>query len=74
MKQVEVCGIELVFEKGGVVHAKAQQNEQFLKAMIEQDAGSRYVGEVALGTNYAITTGTKNILFDEKIGGTFHFV
>ena len=73
MKQVSVSGIEIIFEKGAVVHAKAQENEPFLKAMIEQDAGSRYVGEVALGTNYAIATGTKNILFDEKIGGTFHF-
>jgi aminopeptidase len=73
MKQVEVSGIELTFEKGAVVKAKARENESFLKAMIDQDQGSRYVGEIALGTNYAIPTGTKNILFDEKIGGTFHF-
>lgn len=73
MKQVEVSGIELSFENGAVVKASAKENESFLKAMIDQDPGARYVGEVALGTNYAITGGTKNILFDEKIGGTFHF-
>jgi aminopeptidase len=72
MKQVEVRGVELTFERGAVVEAKATENEAFLHAMIEQDAGARYVGEVALGTNYAISAGTKNILFDEKIGGTFH--
>jgi aminopeptidase len=72
MKQVEVRGIELTFERGAVVEAKAAENEAFLRAMIDQDAGARYVGEVALGTNYAISSGTKNILFDEKIGGTFH--
>ena len=40
--------------------------------MIEQDAGAKYVGEIALGTNYYVSTGVKDILFDEKIGGTFH--
>jgi aminopeptidase len=34
--------------------------------------GARYFGEVAIGTNYNISTPTKNILFDEKIGGTIH--
>jgi aminopeptidase len=72
MKQVKVTGIQLTFEKGAVVKATATENEDFLLGMIDQDQGSRYVGEVALGTNYAISTGTTNILFDEKIGGTFH--
>lgn len=69
---VEVDGIELVFEQGAVVKAKASRNEDFLRHMIEQDAGAKYVGEIALGTNYYVNTGVKDILFDEKIGGTFH--
>ena len=69
---VEVDGIELVFEHGKVVKAKASRNEAFLRSMIEQDSGAKYVGEIALGTNYCVHTGVKDILFDEKIGGTFH--
>ena len=40
--------------------------------MIDQDAGASCLGEIAIGTNYSITQYTKNTLFDEKIGGTFH--
>lgn len=69
---VEVDGIELIFKHGAVINAKASRNETFLHRMIEQDAGAKYVGEIALGTNYCINTGVKDILFDEKIGGTFH--
>jgi aminopeptidase len=36
------------------------------------DKGARYVGELAFGTNYGIKRFTRNILFDEKIGGTMH--
>lgn len=71
-KGVEVNDIVLRFENGAVVDAKASKNEDFLKAMIQQDPGAKYLGEIAIGTNYNITNGTKNILFDEKIGGTFH--
>lgn len=69
---VEVNGIELIFEHGAVVEVKANRNEAFLRCMIEQDSGAKYVGEIALGTNYCVNTGVKDILFDEKIGGTFH--
>jgi aminopeptidase len=69
---VEVDGIELIFKHGAVVEAKASRNEDFLRRMIEQDAGAKYVGEIALGTNYSVSRGVKDILFDEKIGGTFH--
>jgi aminopeptidase len=69
---VEVDGIELTFKSGAVIEAKASRNEAFLHSMIEQDAGAKYVGEIALGTNYCVSTGVKDILFDEKIGGTFH--
>jgi len=40
--------------------------------MLESDSGSRYLGEFAIGTNTDIDRFTGNILFDEKIGGTFH--
>ncbi|MEM9019093.1 MAG: aminopeptidase [Planctomycetota bacterium] len=68
----EVHGIELTFEKGRVVDAKASKGLDFLTAMLDQDEGARNLGEIAIGTNYAITEYTKNTLFDEKIGGTFH--
>ena len=68
----EVLDIELLFEQGKVAHARAAKGEEFLHAMLETDAGARYVGEFAFGTNYNITRFTRNILFDEKIGGTLH--
>ncbi|MCC7192384.1 MAG: aminopeptidase [Phycisphaeraceae bacterium] len=68
----EVHDIELTFERGRVVNAKASKNEDFLIQMLDQDAGARNLGEIAIGTNYNITEYSKNTLFDEKIGGTFH--
>ena len=67
-----VEGIELKFEDGRVVSASAQKNQDFLLQMLETDAGARYVGEFAIGTNYQIDRFTHSILFDEKIGGSFH--
>lgn len=67
-----VENVELIFEKGKVVSAKATKNEAFLNAIIRQDEGASKLGEIAIGTNYKIKKFTKNILFDEKIGGTFH--
>jgi len=68
----EVHDIELWFEKGTVVKAKASKNEDFLLKMLDQDEGASRLGEIAIGTNYQIREYTKNTLFDEKIGGTFH--
>jgi len=56
-----------------VVDASADKGEAFLFSMLDTDAGSRFLGECAIGTNYDITRYTKNTLFDEKIGGTVHF-
>jgi aminopeptidase len=67
-----VEGVELQFDKGRVVSAKAKVGEQLLLAMIASDEGSHYLGEFAIGTNYEINRFTRNILFDEKLGGTFH--
>ncbi len=68
----EIEGIELKFKEGRVVEASASKNQAFLEQMLETDPGSRYLGEFAIGTNYDIQRHTRNILFDEKIGGTFH--
>jgi aminopeptidase len=67
-----VSGIELVFANGRVVEASASQNEDLLHAQLNTDEGSRYLGELGIGTNFGIQQFTGNILFDEKIGGTIH--
>jgi len=69
---VAVEGAELTFSNGRVTTAKAEKNEDYLLKMLESDSGSRYLGEFAIGTNRDITRFTGNILFDEKIGGSFH--
>ncbi len=69
---VEVEGVKLVFKKGMVVEAKARRGEGFLKKMLEVDEGAKRLGEAAFGLNYDVTRFTKEILFDEKIGGTIH--
>lgn len=68
----EITGIRLWFENGRVVKATAEKNEDYLLKMIDTDKGSRYVGEFAIGTNEGITRFTRQILFDEKIDGSFH--
>lgn len=68
----EIDGIRLVFRKGRVVEASARKNEAFLLAMLDLDRGARRLGELGIGTNEGIRRFTKNILFDEKIGGTVH--
>jgi aminopeptidase len=67
-----VQDIRLRFEQGRVVEATAAQGAAFLREMLELDAGARYLGEFAFGNNFGITRGIRNILFDEKIGGTVH--
>jgi aminopeptidase len=68
----EVAGIFLRFHKGNVVEAKAEKGETFLKEMIKTDKGSCKLGEFGIGLNYNIKEFIKQILFDEKIGGTIH--
>lgn len=68
----EIENIGLTFEKGEVVQAHAQKGENLLQEMLSIDEGARRIGEIAVGTNYGIDRFTKNILFDEKIGGTIH--
>jgi aminopeptidase len=67
-----VQGVRLAFQEGKVVEASARQGEEYLRRMLELDTGARYLGEFAFGNNARVTRGTRNILFDEKIGGTVH--
>jgi aminopeptidase len=68
----EIEGIRLRFEAGKVVEASATKGQEYLNAVLDTDDGARYLGEFAIGTNYDIQRFSKNILFDEKIGGTVH--
>ena len=71
-KGKEVTGIHLEFKDGKVVNATADKNEEFLLSELDSDEGARFLGEFAIGTNYGIRKFTKSILYDEKIGGSFH--
>ncbi len=67
-----VENIRLEFRKGKVVKASAESNEEFLMKMLDADPGARRIGELGIGTNWGVSTFTKNLLFDEKMGGTIH--
>jgi len=68
----EVDGIKLWFKKGRVVKYSAEKNESMLKAAINTDSGSTTLGEFGIGLNFGIQKFVKQILFDEKIGGSIH--
>ncbi|MBW3631521.1 MAG: aminopeptidase [Chloroflexi bacterium] len=68
----EIHDVRLRFAAGRVVDACAGRGEGYLLETLEADPGARTLGELAFGTNFDITRFTKNILFDEKIGGTVH--
>jgi aminopeptidase len=68
----EVTDVRVEFKNGKAVKATAAQGQNFLEAMLNMDKGSRHLGEVAIGTNFGIKDFTRNILYDEKIGGTHH--
>ena len=67
----EVSGISLTFEKGYITKWSAEKGESVLDEVFRTE-GARRLGEAAIGNNYQIQQMTKNILFDEKIGGTIH--
>ncbi len=67
----EVENIMLTFKNGKVTKATAAKGEDLLKELLKIE-GADLVGETAIGTNYGITKFTKNMLFDEKMGGTIH--
>jgi len=68
----EVSGVKLRFEAGKAVDASAERGEEFLIQLLDTDEGARRLGELGIGTNYAIDRGTLEVLLDEKIGGTVH--
>ncbi len=68
----EAQKVLLILKDGKVIDAKAEKGEDFLNNMLDMDEGSRFVGEIAIGTNDMIQDVTGNILFDEKIGGSIH--
>ena len=68
-----VDDVRLRFEGGRVVQAEAGNGNEFLQSLLDMDEGARILGEVAFGLNYEIDRFTRDILFDEKIGGTMHF-
>ena len=68
----EVSGVRLRFEGGKVVEASAERGEEYLAKLLETDDGAVRLGELGIGTNYQIDRGTREVLLDEKIGGTVH--
>jgi aminopeptidase len=67
----EVEDIKLTFKDGKVVGASASKGNDFLQQTLKIEGADR-IGETAIGTNCGITRFTKNMLFDEKMGGTIH--
>jgi aminopeptidase len=67
----EVEDINLTFKKGKVVKASAAKGQDLLKEILKIEGADR-IGETAIGTNYGVTRFTKEMLFDEKMGGTIH--
>src|SRR2546429_7512701 len=65
-------GIRLEFREGKIVEATSNQTEK-LNKILDSDAGARYVGEFSLGFNPYVLEPMRDILFDEKIAGSFHF-
>ena len=64
--------IRLEFKDGKVVNATSSNTEK-LNHILDSDPGARYIGEFALGFNPHILQPMRDILFDEKISGSFHF-
>ncbi len=69
---VSFDNIRLVFRKGKIVEATSSDTKR-LNAILDTDPGARYIGEFALGFNPHIQSPMQDILFDEKIAGSFHF-
>ena len=67
-----VEGITLRFRAGKIVQAHAEVGGEVLQAALDTDPGARFLGEIGIGTNAGIQTPSRNILYDEKIGGTVH--
>lgn len=64
--------LKLTFVNGKLIKAITSSNQKKLDEIVNTDEGSRFIGEFAIGTNSSITVPTNNIIFDEKICGSFH--
>ena len=64
--------VRLEFKAGKVVNATGN-NTEALNKILDSDEGARYIGEFAIGFNREILQPMRDILFDEKIAGSFHF-
>src|SRR5215831_12610045 len=65
-------GIELNFKRGKIVEASSNETKK-LNKILDSDTGARYIGEFSLGFNPRVFQPMRDILFDEKIAGSFHF-
>ena len=64
--------MRLRWNRGRLVEASSSTNQDFLQSVVKTDPGAGLLGEFALGTNPGVTHFCKDILIDEKIGGTIH--
>jgi len=69
---VPFTDIEFVFKNGKIISATADKAKR-LNEILDTDGGARYIGEFSLGFNPLIKKPMLDILFDEKIAGSFHF-
>jgi aminopeptidase len=67
----EIENISLEFKDGKVIKGTAEKGQELLQEILKIK-NADILGEFAIGTNYGITHFSKNMLFDEKIGGTIH--
>jgi aminopeptidase len=65
-------GIRLEFKRGKIVDASSNETQK-LNKILDSDLGARYIGEFSLGFNPRVFQPMRDILFDEKIAGSFHF-
>jgi len=65
-------GIHLSFNRGKIVEASSNETKK-LNKILDSDTGARYIGEFSLGFNPRVFQPMRDILFDEKIAGSFHF-
>ena len=65
-------GIRLEFKSGKIVDATSNETQK-LNKILDSDPGARYIGEFSLGFNPRVFQPMRDILFDEKIAGSFHF-
>jgi aminopeptidase len=64
--------IRFEWDHGKLVSATSSTNQEYLQSVVRTDEGSSLIGEFAIGTNPGINRFCKDILIDEKIGGTMH--